>query len=75
MKILARTGAKGEPIATPTPRKYGNVTVKDFRKYEKLECKKNKPKLDIDFLNNRKQLDVYLKFLIFKLLKFSNKDA
>ena len=26
--------------------KYGNVTVKDFRKYEKLECKKNKLKLE-----------------------------
>ena len=47
--------------------KYGNVTVKDFRKYEKLDCKKNKLKLDIAFLNNCKQLSVYLKFLIFKL--------
>ena len=36
--------------------KYGNVTVKDFRKYEKLEYKKNKLKLDIDFLNNCKHL-------------------
>ena len=35
-------------------RKYGNVTVKDFRKYEKLEYKKNKLKLDIDFLNSCK---------------------
>ena len=56
-------------------RKYGNVTVKDFRKYEKLEYKKNKLKLDIDFLNNCKQLGVYPKFLIFKLLNVSNKDA
>ena len=55
--------------------KYGNVTVKDFRKYEKLEYKKNKLKLDIDFLNNCKQLGVYPKFLIFKLLNVSNKDA
>ena len=31
-------------------RKYGNVTVKDFRRYEKLEYKKNKLKLGIDFL-------------------------
>ena len=46
-------------------RKYGNVMVKDFRKYEKLEYKKNKLKLDIDFLNNCKQLGVYPKFLIF----------
>ena len=56
-------------------RKYGNATVKDFRKYEKLEYKKNKLKLDINFLNNCKQLGVYLKFLIFKLPNVSNKDA
>ena len=56
-------------------RRYGNVTVKDFRKYEKLEYKKNKLKLDIDFLNNCKQLGVYPKFLIFKLPNVSNKDA
>ena len=29
-------------------RKYGNVTVKDFWKCEKLEYKKNQLKLDID---------------------------
>ena len=51
-------------------RKYGDVTVKDFRKYEKLEYKKNKLKLDIDFLNNCKELGVYPKFLIFKLPMF-----
>ena len=56
-------------------RKYGNVTVKYFRKYEKLEYKKNKLKLVIDFLNNCKQLGVYPKFLIFKLPNVSNKDA
>ena len=56
-------------------RKYGNVAVKDFRKHEKLEYKKNKLKLDIDFLNNCKQLGVYPKFLIFKLPNVSNKDA
>ena len=56
-------------------RKYGNVTVKDFRKYEKLEHKKNKLKLDIDFLNNCKKIGVYPKFLIFKLPNVSNKDA
>ena len=54
-------------------RKYGNVTVKDFRKYEKLEYKKNKLKLK--FLNNCKQLGAYPKFLIFKLPNVSNKDA
>ena len=56
-------------------RKYGNATVKKFRKYEKLEFKKNKLKLDIDFLTNCKQFVVYPKFLIFKLPRVSNKDA
>ena len=56
-------------------RKYANVTVKDIRKYEKLDNKNNKLKLDIDFLNNYKQLGVYPKFLIFKLPNVSNKDA
>ena len=55
--------------------KHENVTVKDFRKYEKLEYKKKKLKLGIDFLNNCKQLGVYPKFLIFKLPNVSNKDA
>ena len=44
----------------------------DFWRYEKLQYKKNKLKLDIDFLNNWKQLGVYPKFLIFNV---SNKDA
>ena len=55
-------------------RKHGSVTVKDFHKYEKLEYKKNKLKLNIDFLNNCKQLGVYRKFLIFELPNVSNKD-
>ena len=56
-------------------RKYGNVTVKDCRKHEKLDYKKNKLKLDIDFLNNCKQFGVYPKLLIFKQPNVSNKDA
>ena len=56
-------------------RKYGNVRVKNFRKYEKLEYKKNKLKLDIDFFNNCKELGVHPKFPIFKLPNVSNKDA
>ena len=62
-------------IYNDIPRKYGNVTVKDIRKYEKLEYKKNKLKLDIDFLNNCTQLGVYPKFLVVKLPNVSNKDA
>ena len=56
-------------------RKYGNIRVKDFQKYEKVEYKKNKLKSEIDFLNNCKQVGVYSKLLIFKLLNVSNKDA
>ena len=56
-------------------RKYRNVTVKDFRNYETVEYKKNKLKLDINFLNNCKQLGVYPKFLIFKLPNVFNKDV
>ena len=51
-------------------RKYGNVTVKYFRKFEKLEYKKNKLKLDIDFLNKYKHLDVYPKLLILNCQMF-----
>ena len=47
-------------------RKYGNVTVKDFRKYEKLQYKKNKLKLDIDFLKN------CIPILLIKKLRVSN---
>ena len=43
--------------------KDGNVTVKDFRKYEILEYKNNQLKLDIEFLKSCKQLGVYPKFL------------
>ena len=53
-------------------RKHGNV--KDFRKYERLEYKKNKLKLDIDFLNTCKQLGLYPNFLVFKLPNVSNRD-
>ena len=56
-------------------RKHENVTVKDIQKYEKLRYKKNKLKLNTDFLNNCKQLGVYPKFLIFRLPNVSNKDA
>ena len=54
---------------------YRNVTVKDFRKHEKLEYKKNKLKLDVNFLNSCKQLGLYPKFLIFKLLNVYDDNA
>ena len=55
--------------------KHENFIAKGFRKYEKLKYKQNKLKLDIDFLNNCKQLRVYSKFFIFKLPNVSNKDV
>ena len=55
--------------------KHGNARIKDFRKYEKLKYKLKKPKLDINFWNNYKQINVYPKFLNFKLPNVSNKDA
>ena len=70
--VLSRTIVN---IYNNISRKYGNVTVKDFPKYEKLECEKKKLKLDINFLNNCKQLGAYLKFLTFKLPNVSNKPA
>ena len=62
-------------ISNDIAQKYAKVPVKDFRKYEKLEYKKNKLKLDNDFLNNCKQFDMYPKFLIFKLPNVFNKDT
>ena len=47
--------------------KYENVTVKDFQKYQNLDYKKSKLKLDINFFNNCKQLGVYPKFFIFAI--------
>ena len=38
-------------IYSDIARKHGNVIVQDFWKYKKLKCKRNKLKLDIDFLN------------------------
>ena len=55
--------------------KHGNVTVKDFQKYEKLTYKQNKLKLEIDSLNNCKELGAYPQFLIFKLPNVLNKDV
>ena len=49
--VLSR---KNINIYNDIAQKYGNVTVKDLRKYEKLDHKKNKLKLDSDFLNNCK---------------------
>ena len=62
-------------ICSNEAEKHGYVTVKGFCKYEKQEYEKNKLKLDIDFINNCKQLGVCPKFLIFKLPNVSNKDT
>ena len=50
-----------------------DCTFKDFREHEKLKYKQNKLKVEIDFLNNRKQRGVYPKFLIFDFRMFQIK--
>ena len=50
---------ENENIYNDMAQECGNVTVKDFRKYEKLESKKNKLKLDIDFLNSCKMFEYF----------------
>ena len=55
--------------------KYSNINVQELRKYEKLKFKINKLKLDINFLQNCKQLGVFPKFLIFRLPNVSNRDV
>ena len=49
------------------------IQVKIFENKKKYN--QNKLKLDIDFLNNCKQLGVCPKFVIFELPHVSNKDA
>ena len=39
-------------------------SASQLTKYEKLDCKKNKLKLDTDFLNYCKQISVYPKYAI-----------
>ena len=55
--------------------KYGNVTVKDFRTHEKLEYKKNKLKLNFDFLNDCINLVCIRNSLSLHCRMFPNKDA
>ena len=51
--------------------KYGNVMLKNFQKHEKLEYKKNKLKLGIDFLNNCKQCRMFLIKTLYQFVKDS----
>ena len=51
------------------------LQLKILEKMKNQSTKKIKLKLDMDFINNCKQLGVYPKFLIFKLPNASNKDA
>ena len=50
--VLSFVLSRNINIYNDIARKYGNVTAKDFQKYEKLEYKENKLKLYIGFLNN-----------------------
>ena len=77
MKALFEKFCKQFQVLSKKNYKYlqRNCTEIWIRKYEKLEYKKRKLKLDIDSLNNCKQLGVYPKFLMFKLPNVCNKDA
>ena len=48
------------------------LQLKIFANFKK-QYKKNKLKLDTEFLNNCEQLGVYLKFIVFKLANVSSK--
>ena len=53
-----------------------NMKMLQFKFLENMKnYKHDKLKLDIAFLNNWKQLGVFMKFLIFKLPIISNHDA
>ena len=47
--------------------KYDGISLQQLRKYEKLQIKINKARLDITFLKNCQTFNVTPKFLIFKL--------
>ena len=62
-------------IYSDIAQKYDELRIQDFRKFEKLHLKKQKLQLDINYLNNCKQLGVCPNFLVFKLPNVSKHDA
>ena len=56
-----------ESIATTIRRRYDSNTVKALRKYEKTHFRYKKTQLDIDFLNNCKNLKLLPNFLQFRI--------
>ena len=58
---------KSKSIAVIIRKRYGNNTLKTLRKFEKVDFKLRKIKLDIEFLNNCLAKNVIPKFLQFRL--------
>ena len=56
-------------------RKYKNINVNDLRKLEKLHTKRNKSKLDINFLINCKTFGVFPKFIYINIRNIDEYDT
>ena len=73
--ILRIRFPKDQSLVYTIRRRYGNNTVKTLRKYEKLDYKNRKAKLDLDFLQTCQNNNVMPNFLHFKLANKSLKTS
>ena len=65
--ILRLRFPPGSSIATILNNRYKNGSLEAFRKFQRLEMKLGKAKLDLEFLKNFKKRLVIPKFLRFKV--------
>ena len=54
------------PFTQDITRKYGQQTLKNFRKLQKLQLQRNKSQCDLEFLQQCKLSGVFPKFIYFK---------
>ena len=66
---------KTESIASIIRRRYGDKVVREVRKFEKLDYKLRKVKLDLDFLFKCRDNDVIPNFLNFRLANKKLQDS
>ena len=57
----------GKSVATILNQRYNNGALESFRKFQRLELKLGKAKLDLDFLSTCKKRSVIPRFLWFKV--------
>ena len=57
----------GKSLATILNNRYNNGALEAFRKFQRLELKLGKPKLDLEFLSTCKKRSVIPRFLWFKV--------